>query len=77
MTMESALTKDNTEVSIDEIKAALFQKLQQIQASHDEIKVYAECYIDTLPSREHTQKLGFKLEEVVQKLEDIIEFYGS
>ena len=39
MTMESALTKDNTEVSIDEIKAVLLQKLQQIQASHDEIKV--------------------------------------
>ena len=75
--MESALTKYNTEVSIHEIKDVLFQKLQQIEASHDEIKVYAECYIDTLPSREHAQKLGLKLEEVVQKLEEIIEFYGS
>ena len=75
--MESALTKDNTKVSIDEIRAVLLQKLQQIQASHDEIKVYAECYIDMLPSKEHTQKLGLKLEEVVQKLEEIIEFYGS
>ena len=75
--MESALTKDNTEVSIDEIKAVLLQKLQQIQASQDEIKVYAECYIDILPSREHTQKFGLKLEEVVQKPEEIIEFYGS
>ena len=44
MTMESALTKDNTEVSIDEIRAVLLQKLQQIQASHDEIKIYAVCY---------------------------------
>ena len=67
--MESALTKDNTEVSIDEIRAVL---LQQIQASHDEIKIYAGCYIDTLPSKEHAQKLGLKLEEVVQKLEEII-----
>ena len=74
--MESALTKDNTEVSIDEIRAVLLQKLQQIQASH-EIKIYAGCYIDTLPSKEHAQKLGLKLEEVVQKLEEIIEFYGS
>ena len=77
MTMESALTKDNTEVSIDEIRAVLLQKLQQIQASHDEIKIYAGCYIDTLPSKEHAQKLGLKLEEVVQKLEEIIEFYAS
>ena len=30
MTIESALTKDNTEVSIDEIRAVLLQKLQQI-----------------------------------------------
>ena len=75
--MESALTKDNSEVSIDEIKAVLLQKLQQIQASHDEIKGYAESYIDKLPSREHAQKLGLKLEEVVKKLEEIIEFYGS
>ena len=55
--MESTLTKDNTEVSIDEIRAVLLQKLQQIQASHDEIKIYAGCYIDTLPSKEHTQSL--------------------
>ena len=75
--MESALTKDNTEVSIDGIRAVLLQKLQQIQASHDEIKIYAGCYVDTLPSKEHAQKLGLKLEEVVQKLEEIIEFYGS
>ena len=74
--MESALTKDNTEVSIDEIRAVLLQK-QQIQASHDEIKIYAGCYIDTLPSKEHAQKLGLKLEEVVQKLEEIVEFYAS
>ena len=74
MTMESALTKDNTEVSIDEIRAVLLQKLQQIQASHDEIKIYAGCYVDMLPSKEHAQKLGLKLEEVVQKLEEIIEF---
>ena len=58
--MESALTKDNTEVSIDEIRVVLLQKLQQIQASLDEIKIYAGCYIDTLPSEEHTQKLGLK-----------------
>ena len=77
MTMESALTKDNTEVSIDEIRAVLLQKLQQIQASHDEIKIYAGCYIDTLPSKEHAQKFGLKLEEVVQKLEQIIDFYAS
>ena len=57
--------------------AVLLQKLQQIQASHDEIKIYAGCYVAMLPSREHTQKLGLKLEEVVQKLEEIIEFYGS
>ena len=74
--MESALTKDNTEVSIDEIRAVLLQKLQQIRASHDEIKIHAVCYIDMLPSKEHTQKLGLKLEEVVQKLEEIIEFYA-
>ena len=30
-----------------------------------------------LPSKEHAQKLGLKLQEVVQKLEEIIEFYGS
>ena len=75
--MESALTKDSTEVTIDDIRPVLLQKLQQIQASHDEIKVYAESYIDTLPSKEHAQKLGLKLEEVVQKLEQIIDFYGS
>ena len=75
--MESALTKDSTEVTIDDIRPVLLQKLQQIQASHDEIKVYAECYIDTLPSKEHAQKLGLKLKEVVQKLEQIIDFYGS
>ena len=75
--MESAFTKDSTEVTIDDIRPVLLQKLQQIQASHDEIKVYAECYIDTLPSKEHAQKLGLKLEEVVQKLEQIIDFYGS
>ena len=69
--MESALTKDNTEVSIDEIRVVLLQKLQQIQVSLDEIKIYAGCYIDTLPSEEHTQKLGLKLEEVVQKLKEI------
>ena len=54
-----------------------FKNFNKIQASHDEIKIYACCYIDTLPSKEHTQKLGLKLEEVVQKLEEIIEFYGS
>ena len=75
--MESALTKDNTEVSIDEIRAVLLQKLQQIQASHDEIKIIAGCYVDMLPSIETHTKLGLKLEEVVQKLEEIIEFYGS
>ena len=75
--MESALTKDSSEVTIDDIRPVLLQKLQQIQASHDEIKVYAECYIDTLPSKEHAQKRGLKLEEVVQKLEQIIDFYGS
>ena len=75
--MESALTKDSTEVTIDDIRPVLLQKLQQIQASHDEIKVYAESHIDTLPSKEHAQKLGLKLEEVVQKLEEIIDFYGS
>ena len=31
---------------------------------------------DTLPSKEHAQKLGLKLEEVVQKLEEIIDFYA-
>ena len=75
--MESAFTKDSTEVTIDDIRPVLLQKLQQIQASHDEIKVNAECYIDTLPSKKHAQKLGLKLEEVVQKLEQIIDFYGS
>ena len=75
--MESALTKDSTEVTIDDIRPVLLQKLQQIQASHDEIKVYADGYIDMLPSKEHAQKLGLKLEEVVQKLEQIIDFYGS
>ena len=74
--MQSALTKDNTEVSIDEIRALLLQKLQQIQTSHDEIKIYAGCYIDMLPSKEHAQKLDLKLKEVVQKLEEIIEFYA-
>ena len=77
MTMESALHKDNTEVSIDEIRTEILQKLGQIQASYDEIKFYAGCYIDMLPSKEHAQKLGLKLQEVVQKLEEIIEFYGS
>ena len=77
MTMESALSKDNTEVSIDEIRAVLLQKLQQIQASQDEIKIYTGCYIDTLLSKEHAQKLGLKLKKVVQKLEEIIDFYAS
>ena len=77
MTMESALHKDNTEVSIDEITAEILQKLEQIQTFHDEIKFYAGCYSDMLPSKEHAQKLGLKLQEVVQKLEEIIEFYGS
>ena len=54
-----------------------FKNFKQIQASHDEIKIYAGCYIDTLPSKEHAQKLGLKLEEVVQKLEEIIDFYAS
>ena len=75
--MESALHKDNTEVSIDEIRAVLLQKLEQIQASHDEIKFYAESYIHMLPSKEHAQKLVLKLQEVLQKLDEIIEFYGS
>ena len=77
MTMESALHKDNTEVSIDEITAEILQKLEQIQVFHDEIKFYAGCYIDMLPNKEHAQKLGLKLQEVAQKLEEIIEFYGS
>ena len=58
--MESVLTKDNTEVSIDEIRAVLLQKLERIQASHDEIKVYAGCYIDTLHSKEQCAKAWFK-----------------
>ena len=58
--MESALTKDNTELSIDEIRAVLLQKLQQIQASHDEIKVYAGCYTDMLPSKKTRTKAWFK-----------------
>ena len=61
--MESALHKDNTEVSIDEIRAEILQKLEQIQVSHDEIKFYAGCYVDTLLSKEHAQKLGLILFE--------------
>ena len=61
--MESALTKDNTEVSIDDQSCATS-------------KTSTNTNTNTLPSKEHTQKLGLKLEEVVQKLEEIIEFYG-
>ena len=62
MTMASALEKEYDEVSVDEIRAEILQKLEQIQESHDEIKFYAGCYVDTLPSKKHAQKLGLKLQ---------------
>ena len=74
---QSALERDYDEVSIHEIRAELHKILAEIQASHDEIKFYADSYMDHLPSRKHTQKLGLKLQEVVEKLEQIKDFYGS
>ena len=74
---QSALEKDTCEVSIDEIKTELFKKLHVIQEGHDELKQYADSYIDTVPARTHAQKFGVKLEELIDKIEEIKEFYAS
>ena len=75
--MASALDKDSTEVSIDEIRVELHKKLAEIQACHDELKLYVDCYADFLPAREHAQKFGVKLQEIIDKMEEVKEFYGS
>ena len=50
--MASALDKDSTEVSIDEIRVELHKKLAEIQACHDKLKFYVDFYTDHLPARE-------------------------
>ena len=75
--MASALDKDPTEVSIDEIRVELHKKLAEIQACHDELKFYVDCYTDHLPAREHAQKFSVKLQEIIDKMEEVKEFYGS
>ena len=74
---QSALEKDTCEVSIDEIKTELFKKLRVIQEGHDELKQYADTYVDTVPARTHAQKFGVKLQELIDKIEEIKEFYVS
>ena len=74
---QSALEKDTCEVSIDEIKTELFKKLRVIQEGHDELKQYADTYVDTVPARTHAQKFGVKLQELIDKIEEIKEFYAS
>ena len=74
---QSALEKDTHEVSIDEIKAELYMKLAKIQQGHDEFKYYSDSYHDTVPARTHAQKFGFKLQELIDKIEEIKDFYGS
>ena len=48
-----------------------------IQEGHDELKQYADTYIDTVPTRTHAQKFGVKLQELTEKIEEIKEFYTS
>ena len=74
---QSPLEKDTCEVSIDEIKTELFKKLCVIQEGHDELKQYADTYVDTVPARTHAQKFGVKLQELIDKIEEIKEFYAS
>ena len=75
--MASALKKDYDEVSIQEIKVELHKKLAEIKACHDELKYHADLYTDHLPSRKHAQKFGLKLQEVIDKMEDIKGFYST
>ena len=75
--MASALDKDSIEVSIDEIRVELHKKLAEIQACHDELKFYVDSYTDHLPAREHAQKFGVKLQQIIDKMEEVKEFYGS
>ena len=44
---------------------------------HDELKQYADTYVDTVPARTHAQKFGVKLQELIDKIEEIKEFYAS
>ena len=74
---QSPLEKDTCEVSIDEIKTELYKKLHEIQQGHDELKQYADSYIDTVPMRTQAQKFGVKLQELIEKIEEIKEFYAS
>ena len=55
----------------------LHKKLAEIQACHDELKLYVDSYTDHLPAREHAQKFGVKLQEIIDKMEEIKEFYAS
>ena len=73
---QSPLQKDTCEVSIDEIKTELYKKLHEIQEGHDELKFYADSYIDTVPARTHAQKFGVKLQKLIEKIEEI-KFYAS
>ena len=68
---QSPLQKDTCEVSIGEIKTELFKKLCVIQEGHNKLKQYAETYVDTVPTRTHAQKFGFKLQELIDKIEEI------
>ena len=49
----------------------------EIQAGYDELKYYTDSYIDTLPSRKHAKKFGLKLQEVIDKIEELKDFYAS
>ena len=69
--MASALDKDSTEVWIDEIRVELHKKLAEIQACHDELKFYVDSYTDHLPAREHAQKFGVKLQQIIDKMEEV------
>ena len=75
--MTSALDKDSTEVSIHEIRLELHEKLTEIQACHDKLKFYVDSYTDHLPPRVHAQKFGVKLQEIIDKMEEFKEVYGS
>ena len=75
--MASALDKDSTEVSIDEIRVELHKKLAEIQACYHELKFYVDSYTDDLPARKHAQKFGVKLQEIFDKMEEVKEFYAS
>ena len=68
---QSALEKDTCEVLIDQIKTELFKKLRAIQEGHDELKQYADTYVDTVPMRTLAQKFGVKLQELIEKIKEI------